>query len=73
MQQFGGSAGWSVLFGVASIAVPFIFNYVFFLLPIFGIISGVRAIMAGRMIGGIVGIVLNAIGGVITILALTVK
>jgi hypothetical protein len=68
--QFSGVAGWSVLLGVVSIAVPFIFNRVFFFLPIIGLIAGVRAIMRGRMIGGIVGIVLNVIGGLITILAL---
>jgi hypothetical protein len=71
MYQFSGVAGWSVLLGVVSIAVPFIFNRVFFFLPIIGLIAGVRAIMRGRMIGGIVGIVLNVIGGLITILALT--
>jgi hypothetical protein len=73
MYQFSGTAGWSVLFGVASIAVPFIFNYVFFLLPIFGFISGIRAIMTGRLVGGITGIVLNCIGGLITILSFTLK
>ena len=57
--------------GVASIAVPLLFNRVFFFLPIIGLIAGVRAIMRGRMIGGIVAIVLNVIGGLITILALT--
>lgn len=72
MYQFGGFAGWSVLLGVASIAVPIIFGYVFYFLPVIGIIAGVRAMMRARMIGGIVGIVVNIIGGLITILALTV-
>lgn len=71
MYQFSGVAGWGVLLGVVSIAVPFLFNRVFFFLPIIGLIAGVRAIMRGRMIGGIVAIVLNVIGGLITILALT--
>lgn len=68
--QFSGVAGWSVLLGVAAIGVPFLFNRVFFFLPIIGLIAGIRAIMRGRMIGGITGIVLNVIGGIITILAL---
>jgi hypothetical protein len=44
--------------------------HVFFFLPLLGLFYGVRAIMRGRMIGGIIGIVLNIIGGVITLLAL---
>jgi hypothetical protein len=70
MYQFSGVAGWSVLLGVASIAVPFLFNRVFFFLPLIGLIAGVRAVMRARMIGGITGIVLNVVGGLITILAL---
>jgi hypothetical protein len=69
MYQFSGPALWSVLVGVAGIAVPFVFNRVFFFLPIIGIIYGVRAIMRARLIGGIVGIVLNAIAGVITLIS----
>jgi hypothetical protein len=70
MYQFSGVAGWSVLLGVVSIAVPFIFNRVFFFLPLIGLIAGIRAVMRGRVIGGVTGIVLNVIGGIITILAL---
>jgi hypothetical protein len=70
MYQFSGVAGWSVLLGIVSIAVPFLFNRVFFFLPLIGLVAGVRAIMRGRMIGGITGLVLNVIGGLITILAL---
>lgn len=73
MYQFGGFGGWSVLLGLASIVVPIAFGYVFYVLPVFGIIAGVRAIMRGRIIGGIVGIVLNCIGGLITIVALTAR
>jgi hypothetical protein len=68
--QFSGVAGWSVLLGIVSIATPFLFSRVFFFLPIIGLIAGARAIMRGRLIGGITGIVLNVIGGLITILAL---
>jgi hypothetical protein len=69
MYQFSGPALWSVLVGVAGIAVPFVFNRVFFFLPIIGIIYGVRAIMRARLIGGIVGIILNGIAGVITLIS----
>lgn len=68
--QFSGDALWSVGFGLASTILPFVLNYVFFFLPLLGIFYGVRAIMRGRMIGGIVGIVLNVIGGIITLIAL---
>jgi hypothetical protein len=68
--QFSGDALWSVGFGLASTILPFVLNYVFFFLPLLGIFYGVRAIMRGRMIGGIVGIVLNVIGGIITLLSL---
>jgi hypothetical protein len=69
MYQFTGPAMWSLLVGVAGIAVPFVFNRVFFFLPIIGIIYGVRAIMRARLIGGIVGIILNGIAGVITLIS----
>ena len=68
--QFRGDALWSVGFGLASTILPFVLNYVFFFLPLLGIFYGIRAIMRGRMIGGIVGIVLNVIGGIITLLSL---
>ena len=71
MSQFGGDAAWSIGFGLASTIIPFVFNYVLFFLPLIGIFYGVRAIMRGRLIGGIVGLVLNVIGGLITVYALT--
>ena len=70
MYQFSGDALWSIGFGLASTIVPLVLNYVFFFLPLIGLFYGVRAIMRGRMIGGIVGIVLNVIGGIITLIAL---
>ena len=45
-------------------------NRVFFFLPIIGLIAGIQAIRTGRMIGGIVAIVLNIIGGIITLIGL---
>ncbi len=70
ISQFTGNAGWSLLLGVVTIAVPFIFNRVFFFLPIIGIIAGIVAIRRGQLIGGIVGLVLNAIGGLVTLVGL---
>jgi hypothetical protein len=70
-RQFGGEAAIAILVGLATIIVPFAFNRVFFFLPIIGLLSGVQAIRRGRMIGGIVAIVLNLIGGIITIIAIT--
>ena len=70
MYQFSGDALWSIGFGLASTIVPFVLDRVFFFLPLLGLFYGVRAIMRGRVIGGIVGIVLNVIGGIITLIAL---
>ena len=70
ISQFMGAAGWSVLLGIVTIAIPFIFNRIFFFLPIIGFLAGIQAIRRGQLIGGIVGLVLNAIGGLITVLGL---
>ena len=70
MFQFTGPAGWSVLLGLVGIIVPFVFSRIFFFLPLIGLLSGVQAIRRGRMIGGIVGIVLNVIAGIITVIGL---
>ncbi len=71
MSQFTGNAGWASLVGIICIAVPFIFNRVFFFLPIIGLILAITAIVRSKqMIGGIVAIVLNVIGGIITVIAL---
>ncbi|TMC73288.1 MAG: hypothetical protein E6J18_03030 [Chloroflexi bacterium] len=70
MSQFSGDALWSIGLGLVSIVVPFFANRVFYFLPLIGIFYGIRAIMRGRLIGGIVGTALSVIGGIITILAL---
>jgi hypothetical protein len=71
LYQFTGSAGWACLMGVICIAVPFVFNRVFFFLPIIGLILAIQAIVRSKkMIGGIVAIVLNVIGGIITLIGL---
>lgn len=72
MAQFTGPALWSIILGLAGILVPIIFNYVFFLLPIVGLLSAIQAFRTGRVIGGIVGVVLNLIAGAITAIALFV-
>jgi hypothetical protein len=60
--QFSGDAMWSIIFGVASIAVP-LFTPIFFpILPIFGVWRGVMAIRRGRMAGGVIGLIISAIG-----------
>jgi hypothetical protein len=70
MSQFSGVALSSCVLGVVTVLVPLFFGYVFYILPIAGILAGARAIMRGKVIGGSVGIGLNVIGGLITIIAL---
>ena len=70
LSQFTGSAAWACGIGLLTVIVPFAFGRVFFFLPIVGIITGFRAIQAGKLIGGIVGIVLSGIGGVLTLIGL---
>ena len=69
MSQFRGAALWSIGFGLVSIVVPLVSNFYFPIMPLIGAFNGVRAIQRGRVIGGIVGLVLNAIGGLVTLLA----
>ena len=67
MYQFGGPAAYSVIVGLLGIALPFFAGYYFRVLPIFGIWSGVRAIMRGRVLGGAVGIGLNVLAGLVSL------
>ena len=69
MYQLGGPAAWSILFGLVSIVVPFATNYFFPILPIAGGISANRAIQRGRVVGGIIGIAVNVVGGLVSLLA----
>ena len=76
MSQFRGLAAWSVVLGVVSVGVPIVTFFsaggtvtFFYVLPIFGFIRGVQAVTRGQLIGGGVGIVLNVIGGIISLLA----
>jgi hypothetical protein len=70
-------AGWPIGIGVVSIFVPVITAAVFSgdivyfrILPIFGVIYGVRAIMRGFLIGGVIGIVLNVVAGIVSLTAM---
>ena len=67
--QLGGPAAWSIGFGLVSIVVPFVTNYYFPILPIAGIISAIRAMQRGRLIGGVIGIVVNIVGGIVSLIA----
>lgn len=69
MSQFGGAALWSIGLGIVSIIVPFATNFYFPIMPIIGGLNGIRAIQRGRVIGGIVGLVLNVIGGIVALIA----
>jgi hypothetical protein len=70
MAQFQPPALWAIIVGLVTVIAPLFFGRVFFFLPIAAILTGVRAIMRGKLIGGIVGIVLGAIGGVLTLVGL---
>jgi hypothetical protein len=71
ISQFTGNAGWGILVGIATILVPLLFQRVFFFLPIIGLIVGIYAVVRRQVIGGVVAIVLNVIGGILTIIGLT--
>lgn len=67
--QFSGNAGWSIGFGLASMLAPLFAQFYFILLPIFGFTRGLLAVRSGRVVGGTIGIVLNIIGGILSLLA----
>jgi hypothetical protein len=69
MYQFGGYALYSCIAGLASIIVPFVAGFYFPVLPIVGLLNGARAIQRGRVIGGIAGLILSALGGVVSLFA----
>src|SRR2546423_945435 len=69
MYQFGGYALYSCIAGLAAIIVPFVAGFYFPILPIIGLLNGARAIQRGRVIGGVVGLVLSALGGVVSLFA----
>ena len=66
--QFRGRAAWSVGVGAATVILPLLFTGFYFRIwPILGLIYGVQAIRRGQVIGGTVGIVLNVIGGTLSL------
>lgn len=69
MFQFGGPALWSIGFGLVAIVTPFMSSFYFRFVPLAGIISGVRALMRGRLIGGGIGLALNLIAALISLMA----
>ena len=69
LYQFGGPALPSIIAGVVAVALPFVAGRYFVLLPIFGALSGFRAMQRGRFLGGIVGIGVNILGGLISLWA----
>ena len=71
LSQVRGVAGVGILLGLATVIVPLAFGYVFYVLPIAGFLAGVAAIRRGQLIGGIIAIVLNAMGGIFTLVGLT--
>ncbi len=80
MSQFTGMALWSVILGAASVGVPILTALssgghivYFYIIPIFGLIRGIQAVTRGQVIGGIVGIVLNVIGGLISLSLILVR
>src|SRR6266851_7073076 len=67
--QFGGSALWSTVFGLASVMVPLVTPVYFPILPIVGLWRGVLAVRSGRVADGVIGLVINAIGCIVSLLA----
>lgn len=70
LAQFEPPALWAIIAGLVTVVTPFVFGRVFFFLPIIAVITGARAIQGGKLLGGIVGIVLGIIGGILTLIGL---
>jgi hypothetical protein len=69
-------AGWSIGVGVAGILLPILSAmilggtvYYFYVLPVFGLVSGIRSITRGYVIGGVAGIALNVLAGIASLAA----
>ncbi len=68
--QVGGRAAWSIGFGLISVVVPlFATGFYFRVTPVIGLFYGIQAIRQGRVLGGIAGIVLCALGGLTSLFA----
>ena len=71
LQQLKVPALMGIVLGLATVIVPIVWGYVFYVLPIAGFLAGISAIRRGLLIGGIVAVVLNAMGAVLTLIGLT--
>lgn len=69
LYQFSGVAAWSIGFGVVAIVAPFASGFYFPVMPVIGGLNAIRAIQRGRLIGGLVGLGLNLLGGLVSLLA----
>jgi hypothetical protein len=67
--QFSGHALWSIIFGAASVLVPLFTPIYFPILPIFGLWRGVVAIRSGRVTGGVIGLIINVFGCLVSLLS----
>jgi hypothetical protein len=67
--QFGGRAIYAIIAGLITIIAPFAFGIYFIGLPIVGILAAVRAITAGRLMGGLLGLGLSLVGGLVSLWA----
>ena len=68
LSQFRGPALWSIGIGIVAIIVPFVSTFYLPIAPILGLVYGIRAVMRGLVIGGVVGIVVNVVAGGIVLL-----
>lgn len=73
LSQFTGSAAWAIGLGLLTIIVPFTLGRVFYVTPVVAFLAGIRAVRAGKVIGGIVGMALSALGGLITVIVLVTR
>jgi hypothetical protein len=70
LDQVGGIAAWGLLIGLAAVLVPLVLHRPLYVLPIAGLLAGVQAIRRGQLVGGIIALVLNVLGGLFTLVAL---
>lgn len=66
----------SIILGVIGVVVPVVWamisggsTFYFYVLPIFGVVYGIRAMTRGFPIGGGIGVVLNLLAGLISLTA----
>jgi len=71
LRQLTGTAGIGILLGLATVIVPLVWGYVFYVLPVAGFLAGITAIRRGQLIGGIIAVILNAMGAILTLIGLT--